>query len=157
QDPIVRQMAKMLSDAPTIQLYYDQALPPALAQVHLDTAQQLFGLSITPEEAARKMQEAATKTAPSVPVEPVSGSATKTAPSTPVEPLNGSSLRSLAQARGLAVGAAVAIGPLRQDAQYAATLKREFNMVTPEDVLKMATVHPGRDTYNFRDPDEIVS
>ena len=41
-----------------MQLFYDQYLPPAVAQVHLDTLQEVFGLTMEPEEAARRMQEA---------------------------------------------------------------------------------------------------
>ena len=35
---------------------YDQTLPPELAELHKDTTQALFGLSMTPEEAAKKME-----------------------------------------------------------------------------------------------------
>jgi raffinose/stachyose/melibiose transport system substrate-binding protein len=61
EDPIVQSMGKMLGEATYMQLYYDQFLPPVLAQVHLETTQQLFGLSTTPEEAAKAMEEAAVK------------------------------------------------------------------------------------------------
>lgn len=59
QDPIVQQFAALLGGASFVQLAYDQFLPPALAQVHLDTTQQLFALSTTPEEAAQTMEDAA--------------------------------------------------------------------------------------------------
>jgi raffinose/stachyose/melibiose transport system substrate-binding protein len=52
-------MAGLLSEASFVQLAYDQFLPPELAQVHLDTTQQIFGLSTTPEEAAQTMEAAA--------------------------------------------------------------------------------------------------
>ncbi len=58
-DPIVQQMAKTLSEATYMQLYYDQFLPPALAQVHLQTTQDLFGKATTPEAAAKAMEDAA--------------------------------------------------------------------------------------------------
>jgi raffinose/stachyose/melibiose transport system substrate-binding protein len=59
KDPIVQQMAKTLASATFMQLYYDQFLPPALAQVHLQTTQDLFGKATTPEAAAKAMEEAA--------------------------------------------------------------------------------------------------
>jgi len=59
KDPIVQQMAKTLSGATFMQLYYDQFLPPALAQVHLQTTQDLFGKTTTPEAAAKAMEDAA--------------------------------------------------------------------------------------------------
>ena len=46
--PLVQQMASLLGQASFVQLAYDQFLPPELAQVHLDTTQQLFGMSTTP-------------------------------------------------------------------------------------------------------------
>lgn len=57
--PIIQKMAGLLSQASFVQLAYDQFLPPDLAQVHLDTTQQLFGLSISPEEAAEATEAAA--------------------------------------------------------------------------------------------------
>lgn len=56
QDPIVQQIAVLLSEATFIQLYYDQFLPPALAEAHLNTTQALFGLSMTPQVAAETME-----------------------------------------------------------------------------------------------------
>jgi raffinose/stachyose/melibiose transport system substrate-binding protein len=53
--------ARLLFDAPDIQLYYDQSLPPALAEAHKDTTQSLFAGTITPAEAARRMEELARK------------------------------------------------------------------------------------------------
>ena len=38
---------------------YDQTLPPELAELHKDTTQAIFGLDMTPEEAAKKMEEKA--------------------------------------------------------------------------------------------------
>jgi len=59
EDPLVKDIAGMLSEASYVQLAYDQFLPPELAQVHLDTTQALFGLSMSPEEAAETMEAAA--------------------------------------------------------------------------------------------------
>ncbi len=44
--------------ASATQLWYDQYLPPAVSTVHLDTCQELFGLTMTPEEAAKQLQAA---------------------------------------------------------------------------------------------------
>lgn len=49
------------SAGPATQLWYDQYLPPAMGQVHLDTCQDLFGMITTPEKAASKFQEAMEK------------------------------------------------------------------------------------------------
>lgn len=57
-DEITSQILDVATDASDIQLWYDQYLPPAVAQVHLDTCQELFGLTITPEEAGREFQQA---------------------------------------------------------------------------------------------------
>jgi len=59
EDPLVQQMATLLGEATYVQLAYDQFLPPELAQVHLDTTQQIFGKSMSPEEAAETMEAAA--------------------------------------------------------------------------------------------------
>jgi raffinose/stachyose/melibiose transport system substrate-binding protein len=58
-DPGKVRVLKMLADASNVQLWYDQELPPALGELHKDLVQSLLGLSITPEEAANKMEAAA--------------------------------------------------------------------------------------------------
>lgn len=45
-------------EASDIQLWYDQYLPPAVAQAHLSSCQELFGLTVTPEDAAKVFQDA---------------------------------------------------------------------------------------------------
>lgn len=55
-DPNLQRVMKLVGDAPTVQLWYDQELPPQLGELHKDTVQALFGLSMTPEEAAQKME-----------------------------------------------------------------------------------------------------
>jgi endo-1,4-beta-xylanase len=67
------------------------------------------------------------------------------------------SLRSLAQQRGILMGAAVAIEPLRQERIYREVLAREFSSVTPENVMKFEPIHPARDRYDFTAADEIVA
>ena len=67
-----------------------------------------------------------------------------------------SSLRSLAQGRGVQIGAAVAGEPLRKEALYAQTLGREFSMLTPENVMKFEP-RPSPDRYDFADADALVA
>jgi len=55
-DPLARQLNELLSQAEFMQTFYDQTLPPELAELHKDTTQELFGLSMTPEEAAKAME-----------------------------------------------------------------------------------------------------
>ncbi|MFW5981674.1 MAG: extracellular solute-binding protein [Halanaerobiaceae bacterium] len=59
EDPTIREVYGLFQNANNIQLWYDQALPQELATVHLNTTQALFGLTMTPEEAANEMEEAA--------------------------------------------------------------------------------------------------
>ncbi|GAB7126194.1 extracellular solute-binding protein [Silvimonas sp. JCM 19000] len=58
-DPYLKQIQALVLQAPSVQLWYDQELPPKLAEVHKDTVQALFGLSLTPEAAAQQMEAAA--------------------------------------------------------------------------------------------------
>ncbi|MDR1598920.1 MAG: extracellular solute-binding protein [Oscillospiraceae bacterium] len=57
-DPVSQQILDACMNASATQLWYDQYLPPAVAEVHKDTSQELFGLTMTPEEANAKLQEA---------------------------------------------------------------------------------------------------
>ena len=57
-DPLLKEVVAMVEKAESVQLWYDQYLPPELGEVHKDTMQALFGLEITPEEAARIQEEA---------------------------------------------------------------------------------------------------
>ncbi len=66
------------------------------------------------------------------------------------------SLRGLAP-EGFHIGAAVSIPSLKNDETYAATLAREFNMVTPENVMKMETIQPQRGTFSFTQGDALVN
>ncbi|MFB7638922.1 extracellular solute-binding protein [Peribacillus butanolivorans] len=59
EDEYTEKLSKVLENAEYLQTFYDQTLPPELAEVHLNTTQALFGLSITPEEAAAKVEEKA--------------------------------------------------------------------------------------------------
>lgn len=59
EDETTRQLATALGEAVTVQLFWDQYLPPELGQAQLDVSQALLGKSITPEEAAAQLEEAA--------------------------------------------------------------------------------------------------
>ena len=61
KDPVCLQILDAVNRAPATQLWYDQYLPPEVGQVHLDTCQDLFGLTTTPEDAAAKFQDAMEK------------------------------------------------------------------------------------------------
>lgn len=55
-DPVAIQLNEMLVNAEFMQTFYDQTLPPELAELHKDTTQALFGKSMTPQEAADQME-----------------------------------------------------------------------------------------------------
>ncbi|MCB9137076.1 MAG: extracellular solute-binding protein [Caldilineaceae bacterium] len=57
-DPALQEIIDLIGSAASVQLWYDQYLPPELGEVHKDTMQSLFGLEITPEEAATAQEEA---------------------------------------------------------------------------------------------------
>ncbi|RDW22176.1 sugar ABC transporter substrate-binding protein [Oceanobacillus arenosus] len=59
EDEFSAEMYKLLNEAEYLQTFYDQTLPPEVATEHLDTTQALFGLTITPEEAAKKVEASA--------------------------------------------------------------------------------------------------
>jgi raffinose/stachyose/melibiose transport system substrate-binding protein len=59
KDPLMQEVMRMVEGASSVQLWYDQYLPPELGEVHKDAMQALFGLEITPEEAAKMQEEAA--------------------------------------------------------------------------------------------------
>jgi endo-1,4-beta-xylanase len=65
-------------------------------------------------------------------------------------------LRDSAARQHMLAGAAVAVGPLREDAQYRTTLAHEYNAVTPENAMKWDTIHPEPDRYDFAPADSIV-
>ena len=53
------------------------------------------------------------------------------------------------------VGVAVSPRALRGDEGN--FIIKQFNSLTPENAMKMAVIHPGEHTYNFRDADSIVA
>lgn len=70
--------------------------------------------------------------------------------------LENAPLRSMATARGIDIGAAVAIPALRNESIYQDTLARTFSLVTAENVMKFAAVEPARGQFNFSDADFLV-
>jgi endo-1,4-beta-xylanase len=67
-------------------------------------------------------------------------------------------LRSLAEARGLSIGAAVAADALfgPDEPEYARTLAREFNMMTAENAMKWGALRPSRAQFIFNVPDLMI-
>jgi len=58
KDPTIKEALDQLANATYFQNYIDQTLDPALAEVHKDTTQALFGGTMTPQQAAETMQKA---------------------------------------------------------------------------------------------------
>jgi raffinose/stachyose/melibiose transport system substrate-binding protein len=58
EDPVLKQVIALVERAPNVQLWYDQYLPPSVAEAHKDSSQSLFALSATPEEAAKQFEQA---------------------------------------------------------------------------------------------------
>ncbi|HLZ61797.1 MAG TPA: extracellular solute-binding protein [Ktedonosporobacter sp.] len=58
-NPQMKAVAQLVSQAPYFQLYYDQYLPPALGQAILDATQGLYAGTLTPEAAARAVEDSA--------------------------------------------------------------------------------------------------
>ena len=69
--------------------------------------------------------------------------------------LPATSLRELADARGMLIGAAVNPA-LLADQAYADTLARDFNLVVAENVMKFGPTRPARDRYEFTAADQLV-
>jgi endo-1,4-beta-xylanase len=66
-------------------------------------------------------------------------------------------LRTLASARGLTIGAAVATDPLANEAAYRTTLNREFNGVTAENAMKFESTEPNPNQFTFAGADQVVN
>lgn len=57
-DPLSKQIVDAANGAGAVQLWYDQYLSPSVANAHLDGNQEVFGMTMTPQDANKKMQEA---------------------------------------------------------------------------------------------------
>ena len=66
-------------------------------------------------------------------------------------------LRTLAQTHHILLGAAVNMDALQHDPNYASVLAHEFDVVTPENVMKFDAVHPEQNTYTFAQADALVA
>ena len=53
-------------------------------------------------------------------------------------------------------GAALSINELKNNTSYISLLKKEFNSVTAENVMKMAALSLGKDKYNWTDADYLI-
>ena len=59
KDPLMITLQKSLASAKYFQLYYDQALPPAMGSVINDSTQGIFAGTLSPEEAAQAIEDSA--------------------------------------------------------------------------------------------------
>ena len=59
KDPLTIQLQKSFAAAKYFQLYYDQALPPAMGSVINDSVQGLFAGTLTPEQLAQAIEDSA--------------------------------------------------------------------------------------------------
>lgn len=69
---------------------------------------------------------------------------------------SGPPLRTLAEKRGLQIGAAVEPNLLLQDPEYARVLAREFNLLVAENVMKWGALQTARGQFNFGAADLLV-
>jgi raffinose/stachyose/melibiose transport system substrate-binding protein len=63
KNPDLKNIVTLVNSAPGTQLWYDQYLPPELGEAHKDTVQALMGLTMTPEQAAKVMEDTAKRLA----------------------------------------------------------------------------------------------
>lgn len=55
---VTNEVLASLNSSSGVQLWYDQYLPSEVAEVHKDTSQEIFGLTMTPEDANAELQAA---------------------------------------------------------------------------------------------------
>lgn len=70
--------------------------------------------------------------------------------------LSACELRQVAQVAGIAVGAALAPTLIAAEPLYADTAVREFNALTPENVMKWGPIEPTPGVWNFAPADALV-
>jgi raffinose/stachyose/melibiose transport system substrate-binding protein len=58
-DPLLKIVQQGAAAAKYFQLYYDQAMPPAVGSVVNDSVQGLFAGTLTPEQAAQAVEDSA--------------------------------------------------------------------------------------------------
>jgi endo-1,4-beta-xylanase len=66
-------------------------------------------------------------------------------------------LRVHATARNFLIGAAVAASPVQNNATYANLAKTEFNLLTPENEMKMDALQPTEGNFAYANADAIVN
>ena len=59
KSPQMQQVMDIIGQAAYVQNFYDQGLPAAMGDLHKETTQAIFGLDMTPEEAAATMEKKA--------------------------------------------------------------------------------------------------
>ena len=59
EEPLLQEVVGTVENAASVQLWYDQYLPPELGETHKDLMQALFGLELTPEQVASRQEAAA--------------------------------------------------------------------------------------------------
>ncbi|MCL5747020.1 MAG: endo-1,4-beta-xylanase [Patescibacteria group bacterium] len=62
-------------------------------------------------------------------------------------------LKDLAIKKGIYIGAAINVEKLVSDEKYKRLVKKEFNMVTPENAMKWFNTHPVKDRFTFDQAD----
>ena len=72
-------------------------------------------------------------------------------------PTAAETLRGLAPAANIRIGAAVDIPTLNKDPAYARLLARELNLLTPENAMKFSVIHPERERYDFSQADALLA
>lgn len=78
----------------------------------------------------------------------------------PAIPLSTNTLRGAAEngpRKNLAIGTAVDIDAFNTDAKYRSLLGQQFNMLVPENVMKMYVTHPNIDTFDYSQGDQLVA
>src|SRR5262245_58694596 len=66
-------------------------------------------------------------------------------------------LKALAKECGILIGPAVDYSALVREPIYGHTLSREFSVLTPENEMKWARIHPHKFQYNFSQPDAMMA
>ena len=115
---------------------------------------RVIGIGVSDGNADRACQQAATgrsEAAQRRPAVPLPSCRISSAPPP------GVSLRSLAHARGVLIGAAVSDRALIHDETYRQVLAREFSIVTPENAMKLGALRRERDRYDFSGADAVVA
>lgn len=66
------------------------------------------------------------------------------------------SLKILAEKKGILIGSAVAVEPLKNNPKYSNLIVQEFNLITPENAMKWGSLSQDRGIYNFEDAEFLV-